>query len=64
MATPAGPTFSQRMHESIEGDEWAAVVGASWLNKPGMFVLVIGIARLLSYSFTQMGPAGRRSGGA
>jgi hypothetical protein len=33
-------------------------LGGNWLNKIGMLVLVIGIALLLGYSFTHMGPAG------
>ncbi len=41
------------------GQEWEAVVGGSWLNKLGVLVLVIGIALLLGYEFTRVGPAGR-----
>jgi uncharacterized membrane protein len=61
MATsqPAGPTLSQRVRESMQGEEWEAVVGSSWLNKLGVLVLVIGIALFLGYSFTQVGPGGR-----
>jgi Predicted membrane protein (DUF2339) len=61
MATPqpAGPTFSERVRESIKAEEWEAVVGGSWLNKLGVLVLVIGIALFLGYSFTQVGPGGR-----
>ena len=58
-ATPVGPSFSERVRESMKGEEWEAVVGGSWLNKLGVFVLVIGVALLLSYGFTQMGPGGR-----
>jgi hypothetical protein len=39
--------------------EWETMLGGSWLNKIGVFVLVIGLALLLSYSFTQFGPLGR-----
>ena len=39
--------------------EWESVLGGNWLNKLGVFVLVIGLALLLSYSFTKMGPVGR-----
>jgi hypothetical protein len=56
---PAGPTLSQRVRESMQGEQWEAVVGGSWLNKLGVLVLVIGIALFLGYSFTQVGPAGR-----
>jgi len=44
---------------SRSSEEWEAVVGGSWLNKLGIFVLVVAIALFLGYSFTQMGPAGR-----
>jgi hypothetical protein len=56
---PAGPTLSQRVRDSMQGEEWEAVVGGSWLNKLGVLVLVIGIALFLGYSFTKMGPGGR-----
>jgi hypothetical protein len=58
-ATPAGPSFSERVRDSIKGEEWESIIGGSWLNKLGVFVLVVGIALLLSYSFTQVGPGGR-----
>src|SRR5216684_1419616 len=58
-AAPAGPSFSERVRESMKGEEWEAIIGGSWLNKLGVFVLVIGIALLLGYKFTQVGPAGR-----
>lgn len=55
---PASPAFSQRVRESMHGEEWEAVVGGSWLNKLGVLVLVIGIALFLGYSFTRLGPGG------
>jgi hypothetical protein len=39
--------------------EWETILGGNWLNKIGVFVLVIGLALLLRYSFTQFGPLGR-----
>ncbi len=39
--------------------DWEAVLGGNWLNKIGAFILVIGIALALGYSFSHMGPAGR-----
>jgi uncharacterized membrane protein len=39
--------------------EWEARLGGNWLNKAGVFVVVIGIALLLNYAYTNMGPAGR-----
>jgi hypothetical protein len=39
--------------------EWETILGGSWLNKLGVFVLIVGLALLLRYSFTQFGPLGR-----
>ncbi len=49
----------ERMQEQASREEWEAIVGGSWLNKVGVFVLVIGLALFLGYSFTMLGPAGR-----
>lgn len=56
---PALPTWRDQLRESMGGQEWEAVVGGSWLNKLGVLVLVIGIALLLGYEFTRVGPLGR-----
>ena len=56
---PAAPAFTARVREKMAGEEWEAIVGGNWLNKLGVFVLVIGIALFLGYSFTGMSPAGR-----
>jgi hypothetical protein len=42
-----------------EPETWEVVVGTSWLNKIGVLVLVMGLALLLGYSMTNIGPAGR-----
>ena len=42
-------------------EDWEALVGGNLLNKLGVFVLVIGIALALGYSFAHMGPPGRVS---
>ena len=52
---PVVVTASQA--EPSEG--WEVVVGTSWLNKLGVLVFVIGLALLVGYSVTQLGPAGR-----
>lgn len=52
-------TWRDQLRESMGGQEWEAVVGGNWLNKLGVLVLVIGIALLLGYEFTHVGPAGR-----
>src|SRR5579884_1276161 len=64
--TPAMPaaeapasSLGERVRQKMSGEEWEAIVGGSWLNKLGVFVLVIGIALFLGYSFTKMGPPGR-----
>ena len=59
--SPAPPqrTWRDQLRDSMGGQEWEAVVGGSWLNKLGVLVLVIGIALLLGYEFTHVGPAGR-----
>jgi uncharacterized membrane protein len=58
---PALPqrAWHDQLVESMGGQEWEAVVGGNWLNKLGVLVLVIGIALLLGYEFTHVGPAGR-----
>src|SRR5262249_15067858 len=56
---PSTPSLSERLRQKMSNEEWEAIVGGTWLNKLGVFVLVIGIALFLGYSFTQMGPAGR-----
>ncbi|HEV2688138.1 MAG TPA: DUF2339 domain-containing protein [Bryobacteraceae bacterium] len=56
---PSAPAEELGVRSKMGGQEWEALVGGNWLNKLGVLVLVIGIALLLSYSFTQTGPAGR-----
>ncbi len=64
-AVPPPPNFVPRFAApeapppSRSSEEWEALVGGNWLNKLGIFVLVVAIALFLGYSFTQMGPAGR-----
>lgn len=40
-------------------DEWEAAVGANWLNRAGVLVFITGVALLIGYSMTHVGPAGR-----
>jgi uncharacterized membrane protein len=51
--------FGGRVRRKMGGQEWEALVGGNWMNKAGVLVLVIGIAFLISYGFTQTGPFGR-----
>jgi len=39
--------------------DWEALVGGNLVNKAGVFLLVVGLALLLGYSFNRMSPAGR-----
>lgn len=53
------PRWRDRLRALIGDQEWEAMVGGSWLNKLGVLLLVIGVALLLGYEFTRVGPAGR-----
>jgi hypothetical protein len=39
--------------------DWELTIGANWINKAGIFILVIGMALALGYSYAHMSPAGR-----
>jgi len=56
--TPA-PAFAAAAPERRSSADWETLLGGNWLNKIGAFVLVVGIALALGYSFSHMGPAGR-----
>ena len=58
-AAVAPESWRDLLRKKIGDQEWEAIVGGSWLNKLGVLVLVIGIALLLGYEFTRVGPAGR-----
>jgi uncharacterized membrane protein len=53
------PTLRDRVRATVGDEGWEAMVGGSWLNKLGVLLLVIGIALLLGYEFTRVGPVGR-----
>ena len=59
----ATPSWLDQLRASLGGQEWEAVVGGNWLNKLGVLVLVIGVAGLLGYEFTRVGPLGRVASG-
>jgi uncharacterized membrane protein len=44
---------------SRTSEDWEALLGGNWMNKAGVFVVVIGLALLLNYAYTHIGPAGR-----
>jgi len=56
---PEGPSLAERLRRMLGDQEWEMLVGGSLLNKLGAFVLVIGIALFLGYSFGHITPAGR-----
>jgi uncharacterized membrane protein len=62
---PTVPTFTRASLSSStiapprSTEEWEALLGGNWLNKAGVFILVVGIALALGYSFTRLGPWGR-----
>ena len=59
IAMPPVPRFAAAAAEQKRSsEEWEALLGGNWLNKLGVFVLVIGIALLLGYSFQHLGPFG------
>ena len=59
VAGPPTPVPVAAAAASASTDGWEVVVGTSWLNKLGVLVFVIGLALLVGYSMTQLGPAGR-----
>jgi hypothetical protein len=44
---------------SRSSEDWEVLLGGSWANKLGVFVIVIGLVWLLKYTFAHIGPAGR-----
>jgi uncharacterized membrane protein len=60
---PAGPVPpvppNSALPNPAEEDAWEVTVGGSWLNKIGVLIFVIGLALLIGYSMTHVGPAGR-----
>lgn len=53
------PSPEPRAESPAPNAGWEVVVGASWLNKIGVLVLVLGLGFLLAYSFTHLGAGGR-----
>lgn len=62
-AGPLEPSAPPVAAEPAASESWEMVVGTSWLNKIGVLVSIIGVALIVSYSFTHIGPAGRVSVG-
>lgn len=55
-AFDSGPAAAE---PAAPDESWEVSVATGWLNRIGVLVFVIGIALLVSYSFTRVGPAGR-----
>jgi uncharacterized membrane protein len=61
-ATPSVPTFAAKTGHAEEGRSLANLeerLGTSWLNKIGITLLVLGVAYLLNFTLTHIGPAGK-----
>ncbi|HZD33381.1 MAG TPA: DUF2339 domain-containing protein, partial [Candidatus Angelobacter sp.] len=50
------PTLLDRLKGGLDLEE---AMGANWLNKIGIVILVIGVALFLAYQLRQVGPAGK-----
>ena len=57
-AAPVPRFAAAKVEEKRSSEEWEALLGGNWLNKLGVFLLVIGLALLLGYSFKHLGPWG------
>lgn len=55
-AVEIGPTLFERLKGGLDLEE---ALGANWLNKIGIVILVIGVALFLAYQLRQVGPAGK-----
>lgn len=55
-AVQPGPTLFEKLKGSLDLEE---TLGANWLNKIGIVILVIGVALFLAYQLRQVGPAGK-----
>ena len=55
-AVELGPTLFERLKGGLDLEE---ALGANWLNKIGIVILVIGVALFLAYQLRQVGPAGK-----
>src|SRR5689334_6706035 len=58
MATPSQAPPPAR-EPAVSLDQLETLVGGNWLNKVGVFVLVIGLALALGYSYAHVGRGGR-----
>jgi uncharacterized membrane protein len=59
--TPESPVLAESATSDAtpRKESWEIAVGTGWLNKIGVLVLVIAVALIVRYSFTEIGPAGR-----
>src|SRR5690349_14019754 len=64
-AAPAPPAFQAAPSAPALSESWKSILnleatlGANWLNKLGVIVLVLGIASFLAYQLQTVGPAGK-----
>jgi uncharacterized membrane protein len=55
-AVEAGPSWFERLKGGLDIEE---ALGANWLNKIGIVILVFGVAFFLAYQLRQIGPLGK-----
>ncbi|HKS21149.1 MAG TPA: DUF2339 domain-containing protein, partial [Thermoanaerobaculia bacterium] len=53
---PAGPTFAERLRSLLDLEQ---MLGANWLSKIGVAVLVLGVAFFLAWQLRELGPSGK-----
>jgi len=53
---PAGPTWSDRLRSALDLEQ---MLGANWLSKIGVAILVLGVAFFLAWQLRELGPAGK-----
>jgi len=56
VAVEAGPTWFEKLKGGLDIEE---ALGANWLNKIGIVLVVLGVASFLAYQLRQVGPAGK-----
>jgi uncharacterized membrane protein len=61
-AAPSVPTFARKASPAEEKRNMASLeerLGTNWLSKIGITLMVLGVAYLLNYTLTHIGPAGK-----
>ncbi|HEV2719608.1 MAG TPA: DUF2339 domain-containing protein, partial [Thermoanaerobaculia bacterium] len=53
---PIGPTLADRLRSALDLEQ---MLGANWLSKIGVAILVLGVAFFLAWQLRELGPAGK-----